>query len=148
MHLTRSSTLGSLPLAITVVTPDWAASQAEATLASMPPRPTLLPLLKRKLSRILGMNVCITLHAPAAKVRAWLHAGSHIIGMEQGRHDIPQHCSPQSIGTALATCSLWTSLQPLLRHESLMESLDDCGDAGVSGGWRLTWNSCPWEGHP
>lgn len=60
-ELTRSSTLGSLPLAMTVVTPDWAASHADATLASMPPRPTLLPVENLKLSRILGMNVWMTL---------------------------------------------------------------------------------------
>ena len=56
-RLALRSTLGILPLAMTVVTPDCAASQADATLASMPPRPTLLALENRKLSRILGMNV-------------------------------------------------------------------------------------------
>ncbi len=62
--LTRSSTLGCFPLAMTVVTPDWAAPHADATFASMPPRPTVLPVENLKLSRILGMNVCITLHMP------------------------------------------------------------------------------------
>ena len=75
--LTRSSTLGSLPLAMTVVTPACAASQAEATLASMPPRPTLDAPLNLKLSMMAGLKVWITLHAPACHkqlLRITLHA--------------------------------------------------------------------------
>ena len=58
---TRSSTLGCLPLAMTVVTPACAASHAAATLARMPPRPPALHAPKRRPSTAAGVKVGITL---------------------------------------------------------------------------------------
>ena len=54
-----------------------------------------------------------------------------MIGMEQGRHDIPKLCSPQRIATAIATCNLRAGPLLLIRHESLRTSLNDCGYAEV-----------------
>ena len=57
------------------------------------------------------------------------------MGMKQAQHDTPQHCSPQRMATAIATCNLRTGPQPLIRHESLRTSLNDCDYAEVE--WWL-----------